>query len=81
MCEFAIGPACSNDTDCGVNGLCVDDACMWSDNPVDVKPALLRSLQGKAHARVQVVMMSNSTHTRAPTVNDWGLKYTCTPQE
>ena len=81
MCEFALGPACSSDDECGVNGMCVDGACMWSDNPADVKPALLRSLQGKRHARVQVEMLANSTRTRAPTVNTWGLKYTCTAQE
>ena len=46
-----------------------------------MKPALARSLQGKRYARVQVMMTSNANRSEAPTVYNWGLKYTCTAQE
>jgi hypothetical protein len=87
LCEFAIGPSCAVDDDCGVNGVCVlamgmtTGSCQWNANPIDVKPALLRSMQGQKQARVQVEMRSNTAHSKAPTVNSWGLNYTCTAQE
>jgi hypothetical protein len=81
VCEYATGPTCTADQDCGLNGACVTGTCAWTANPIDVKPAVLRSLQGKQHARVQVTLNANAARTRAPTVHSWGLKYTCTAQE
>ncbi len=81
LCEFALGPPCGDDGECGSNGVCVSNRCQWTHNPIDVKPALLRSLQGKRHARVQALLQSNTARTRAPTVHSWGLNYTCTALE
>lgn len=80
-CEFATGPACSADADCGSNGDCVSGVCTWTKKPIDVKPALARGMQGRAFARVQVTLHSNAAQTRAPTVTSWSLRYTCTAQE
>jgi hypothetical protein len=80
LCESRIGPSCADAAECGVGGACVNGKCMWQGD-VDVKPALVRSQQGKRFARVQVVMTANAARTRAPTVNSWQLNYTCTAQE
>ena len=82
VCEFATGPACSTNLDCGTGGTCVSSVCTWSSAAIDVKPAFTRAnMQGKRYARVQAVLHSNAAQTRAPTITSWGLRYTCAAQE
>jgi hypothetical protein len=84
LCETRLGASCTSATECGVGGTCIGAVgaqhCLWNGD-VDVKPALLRSQQGKRFARVRVAMQANAALTRAPTVNSWQLNYTCSAQE
>jgi hypothetical protein len=81
VCEYVLGPICSSTSDCGINGECNMGRCRYTKNPMDVKPALVRGLQGKAYARMQVIMSANAERNHAPTIYNWGLKYTCSAQE
>lgn len=81
VCHYVTGPACNNSTDCGTNGVCITGTCLWTDNPIDIKPALAQGIQGKDRMKVRVVLQSNANRSQAPTIHDWRLDYLCTPQE
>lgn len=80
VCHTVTGPSCASSVDCGTGGSCVNGACMWSQNPIDLKPALVGGMQGKKIARVRAVLHSDATRQQAPTVHDWRIDYFCTPQ-
>lgn len=80
VCEYAVGPTCgTDDAVCGVNGKCVSGSCRWTQNPIDLLPALRGGLQGQSYLRMSVTMNANSALTAAPTINDWDLEYRCVP--
>jgi hypothetical protein len=80
LCEYVTGPACSASTDCGTNGVCVSSVCRWTSNPIDVKPTAAHNMQGLQKMRVRATLLPDSTQTKAPSVFDWSLNYTCSPQ-
>jgi len=80
-CEYVAGPSCTRASDCGLGGTCVSGQCAWTTNPIDLKPALGGGAQGEPFLRTRLTMNANPSRTQAPTVQTWGVKYTCTPQE
>jgi hypothetical protein len=83
VCEYVVGPNCTANTDCGTGGVCVNNSgvstCRWTQNPIDLLPALRNGLQGKSKMRLSVTMNANPTRTAAPTINDWDIEYRCSP--
>lgn len=87
VCEFAEGPVCTSDVECGQSGSCVEVAptvkrCVWSENPVSLRPALASGFfNNKKRMRLAVRLFANPSRTAAPTVHDFKLNYLCTPTE
>ncbi|MDB4990509.1 MAG: internalin [Myxococcaceae bacterium] len=80
VCEYVVGPACGSAADCGNAGACVGGTCAWTQNPIDLLPALVAGQEGPAMMRVNLVLNANAAKTAAPTVQDWHLEYVCSPQ-
>lgn len=81
ICHYPVAPAgtCTASTDCGANGVCVTGACAWTRNPISLVPALKAQQNGKAMMRVQVELNANTGRTEAPAVQEFSLRYVCTP--
>ncbi|MDB4988792.1 MAG: internalin, partial [Myxococcaceae bacterium] len=80
VCEYVVGPACGSAADCGTAGACIGGTCAWTQNPIDLLPALVAGQEGPAMVRVSLKLNSNAAQTAAPTVQDWHLDYVCSPQ-
>ena len=81
VCHYVTGPSCATTSDCGTNGVCVSNTCLWTGNPMSIKPALALGLQGKDRMKVRVVLQSNANRSQAPTIHDWRMDYLCAAQE
>jgi hypothetical protein len=77
-CHFAVGPDCSNDQDCGQNGVCVASLCRWTALPIDPYPL---AKGGERYARLQARLHSSIDRTVAPVVYQWRMEYECGQSE
>jgi hypothetical protein len=80
-CHHVTAPAntCVSASDCGVNGVCIDKACVWTGNPISMMPSLARGLNGKSAMRMKITLNANPDRTEAPSVQDFRLQYVCRP--
>ncbi len=80
-CQYALGPKCVADAQCGVNGYCRrvagNKSCMWDALPIDPTSALFPGQDRKPHVRVAVTLSSNPNQSAAPTIHDFHLRYEC----
>jgi hypothetical protein len=70
--EYVIRSRCETTT--GAYGF---GRCVALDEPLDMKSTLLGSEDSKSYSKVRITMHSNPLMTRAPTLYDWYLTYTC----
>jgi hypothetical protein len=80
-CEFPTRPGCSSSADCGNWGSCVANACVWSRNPIDMKPAVAAGFNGMKHVRLQVQLNATTSRVEAPAITSLRLDYLCAPGE
>ncbi|MFT3927544.1 MAG: hypothetical protein QM778_33740 [Myxococcales bacterium] len=81
ICEYPRGPACTAKSDCGVNGNCIANQCIWTANPIDLNPAVMNGFNGLSKMRVQVRLNANGDRSKAPAITDFRLNYVCAPGE
>jgi hypothetical protein len=78
QCQHPVGPACSQDADCGSNGECVANLCRWTALPIDPYP-LAKS--GQRYVRLAAELHSSADGESAPTVYQWRMEYECGQSE
>lgn len=81
VCEYPERPGCSNDVDCGSSGKCVSNTCVWTANPIDLKPAVASGFNGLKYVRLKVQLNASASRVYAPSITSLGLNYLCAPGE
>jgi hypothetical protein len=81
FCEYPEGESCQDDAECGVNGACVANTCIWTASPIDLNPAVMDGFNNLSRMRVQVRLNANGARTAAPVLSDFRLNYVCAPGE
>jgi hypothetical protein len=80
-CQFAEGPDCTDDSECGKDGVCaVGGKCAWTSLPIDPQ-AVFGSPSSGRWMRVQANLHSSTDQTTAPILHTWRVEYDCKVSE